>query len=407
MSSSQYGLGGFVLSSIYLSARIADIGNAYGIVALLKDITESKKSHDNILIKYFFAPQIPFILIFCLILGIYIPIDLRGLATSVFVLETYRLFLRYYLHTKFESKIVVTVELWSFLLFLVIVWGTYITSGILSPKVILTAHLFDSFCAVACLGTITLRHAWRLTRISPFAQKKKIVNCSYLVKNKVLPYLNRLTREVTSTNVLTPVYGMLFGYEKVSVFYFLGIATMAYQMIIKNTITYSGNALFAQLRYASTAEKNYAFYLIFEKLTLMTLIPLATIAVFYHDCIRFFDQTIIDLILGFLTLMSLDLIMHIYEQYYAIQDKPIKFFFFKSIEALSCLGIFYFGPTWSITDAFLAFIIIKIVTMMCVILQTYAAWGAFPRLYKISIALALTIGGSLIAKIIFYLIVMK
>ena len=58
MSNYHYGQMGFILSSIYLAIRIADIGNAYGTVPLLQDMNQSRKAFRYIVGNFFILPGI-------------------------------------------------------------------------------------------------------------------------------------------------------------------------------------------------------------------------------------------------------------------------------------------------------------------------------------------------------------
>lgn len=371
MSHYEYGQMGFVFSSVYLTVRFIDLGNSSGVVPLLQDITQSKQTFRRIVLKFFALPQIP-----CLILGnifIWTTVgpELRLFAGIVMLLETYRLFLRYLLHAQFKNQEVILIELSSFILFLSAAWIPFFYLHALSAYTVLLAHIADSSLATILLILLAHKQYNSLPEktSAPQPTAKKIFYA------KLYPYVGRLCREITSSNMLTPIYGLLFGYEKISIFYFLGIATTAYQMIIKNTITYSGNALIATLRDAHQDEKKIAFHMIAEKLILMLVIPLVGIAFFYHDLSAIIDPLILKLLFLFLILMGIDLLMHVYEQYYLVQDAAQRFFFFKAGEAVICAAILYLTPTWNILYAFILFIVIKLIVALAASLQAYNRWG--------------------------------
>ena len=327
MSSYAYGQTGFILSSIYLAVRIVDLGNAYSTVPLLHDMQRSKYVCKNLVLKFFLLPQLPIIIAGAVFLILRVcPETNWPLVVSIFILETYRLFLRYLLHAQFKNANVVAIELCSFALFLSCIWTPYFFWGTLTPTNILLAHLTDSSIATLFLGWITVIQYRNLPATS---NDDSLPPTQSIIASKIFTYFNRLSREITSSNVLTPLYAALFGYEKVSIFYFLGIATTAYQMIIKNTITYSGNALLAKLRHAPQQKKNLAFHLITEKLLLMLALPLIVLLMFYYDASKFIDHSLLLLLIGFLVLMGIDLVMHVYEQYYLVQEAAPKFFIFK------------------------------------------------------------------------------
>ncbi|MBM3887063.1 hypothetical protein FJ364_03970, partial [Candidatus Dependentiae bacterium] len=321
MTQYTYGQTGFILSSIYLGVRIVDLGNAYSTVPLLQEMQQSKKICKKLLLRYFFLPQFPILIAGAIFVAHKINYEVSTfLVISVFILETYRLFLRYLLHAQFKNSNVVLIELCSFTLFLSYIWLPYLLYGTLKPTNILFAHFIDSMFATICLIWLTITWYRKLPDAVVDERGSKPIK---IISSKIFTYFNRLGREITSSNVLTPLYASLFGYEKISIFYFLGIATTAYQMIIKNTITYSGNALLAQLRNATDQKKAYAFMLITEKLLVMLLIPLIVLCIFYQDAVKIIDSTILLLITGFLILMGIDLIMHVYEQYYLVQEAAL------------------------------------------------------------------------------------
>lgn len=398
MTSYSYGQVGFIFSSIYLAVRIADLGNAYSTVPFLHDLQRSQAICKNILIKFFLLPQLPIIILGAIFLCWRInPEEIKGIFIAcIFILETYRLFLRYLLHAQFKNSNVVIVELSSFILFLSCIWMPYWFFGLLSLKTILLAHFVDSLVATANLSWLSIKRYKELpakvdNEISPPLKS--------LIYGKIFTYLNRLSREITSSNVLTPLYATLFGFEKVSIFYFLGITTTAYQMIIKNTITYSGNALLAQLKNAPNKIKNHAFHLITEKLLLMLIPPLFVIMMLYKEITHFLDKSIVLMLIGFLILMGLDLIMYIYEQYYLVQDSAKTFFSLKMTESLVCLAIFYIGPKWSIVQAFSSFIAIKLLITFITMIHSYTVWNLKLKWHKIIVFTTIITALSLFLKL--------
>lgn len=397
MTSADYGQTGFILSTIYLAARIADFGNAYSTVPLLEDMRQSQKTYRIILGRFFLFPQFPALLVCACILSWYIPQANKGLIIAIFICETYRLFLRYLLHAQFKNSCVVIIELSSFAVFLISVWVPYIMNGTITPYTILVAHFADSILATTFLAGLSIYHYQSLPESRPNERLPSIWN---VLSNKIFPYFNRLSREITSSNVLTPVYGLMFGYERISIFYFLGIATTAYQMIIRNTITYSGNALMAQLRYASNEQKFQAFNMISEKLSIMLAIPLTITVVFYSNAAKIVDPQLLNLVFCFLTLMGIDLVMHIYEQYYLVQNAAQKFFAIKLIESIACLSVLYFGPTWSIMQAFSSFIFIKLSILLFTALQAFTTWHLYLRWRATALWLGITATASLAIKIL-------
>lgn len=397
MTSHNYGQTGFILSSIYLAARITDLGNAYSTVPLLQDMMRSKKNFRSLVGSFFLLPQIPALLLGATILSWYIAPELRGLTAAIFMLETYRLFLRYFLHAQFKNSFVVSIELCSFVLFLSAIWIPWFFTGTITPHSILIAHLADSAVATGLLAALSLQAYWQLPSTSTNDTLPSFRN---IMASKAYPYFNRLSREITSSNTLTPIYATLFGYANVSIFYFLGIATTAYQMIIKNTVTYSSNALLAQLRYESHEQKSYAFHMITDKLLPMLIIPTTVIALFYTTAAKFIDPTLLKLLFCFLILMGIDLVMHVYEQYYLVQDAARKFFILKMVESAACLTVFYFGPKWSILQAFATFIAIKIFIMLCTSLQAYNLWNLRFRVRNAALWAGIAAVASAVIKVV-------
>jgi hypothetical protein len=398
MTGYAYGQTGFILSSIYLAVRVVDLGNAYSTVPFLHDLQRSKTVCKSLLTKFFLLPQLPILFLGSLFLMWRVSPGISGtVVVSIFILETYRLFLRYLLHAQFKNANVVVIELSSFVLFLSCIWIPYFGWGYISPSAILLAHLADSLVATSCLGWISFK---RYKLLAAQSNDDSLPKTSTIIYSKLFTYLNRLSRELTSSNVLTPLYATLFGYEKVSIFYFLGIATTAYQMIIKNTITYSGNALLAQLRHASQQEKSHAFHMITEKLLLMLILPLTVLIMFYQESSRFIDQSMLLLLIGFMVLMGIDLVMHVYEQYYLVQDAAKKFFFLKMTESAACLAVFYAGPSWSITRAFASFITIKLVIAFCTIMHAYVTWALRIKWHKVGVYSCIATGVCLIIKLV-------
>jgi hypothetical protein len=396
MTSYTYGQTGFILSSIYLAVRIVDLGNAYSTVPMLHDIQRSKAVCKELITKFFLLPQLPVIFFGTMLLIWRVCPEISWLLiSSIFILETYRLFLRYLLHAQFKNANVVVVELGSFSLFLGCIWIPYLFGRTLTPSSILLAHLADSSVATVFLGLIT---AIQYEKLPTTSKDDSLPSARRIIISKIFTYLNRLSREITSSNVLTPLYASLFGYEKVSIFYFLGIATTAYQMIIKNTITYSGNALLAKLRHAPKEEKSLAFNLITEKLLLMLALPLIVFLMFYYDAAKIIDHSLLLILIGFLVLMSIDLVLHVYEQYYLVQESAPKFFIFKLTESAACMAVFYFGSTWSMTQAFASFIVIKFFITLCTAIHAYAKWGLFIIWRKVITCIVITTIVSFVIK---------
>jgi len=389
----EYGLIASTLSFIYLVTKFADFGASTSILPFFHLFIKSKQNFKQLFFKFYLLPHIPLLLFTAIttstFLAFYSPSNIDTLTllaiSSTIILESIKSFLRLFLYTSLECKRTVFIDVSSFLLFLFLVWIPYLfLNSPITLKSILFFHIIDSLMVTIIFSSLFYKIYKNLPSEAlnlPVKIKERII------KAKVFNYLLRLSREVFTSNFLTPFFALKFGFEYAGLFYLAAVIAHFIQSMFKISVGYLGNAILANLKNNTPYEKQRAFELLTQKLS--TLIsPLIIILFINHSKILRYancsdlSMATMGLALLFLTIQIIDFITSLYEQFYVMEEQSFKFFCYKALEfTIFYVFISYSKHSQSLSTILLGIISIKMLSFAIVALNAYSNWQIKPKFH--------------------------
>lgn len=390
-----YGLLGSTLSIIYLSSKIADFGASTSLPAVFNVMTKSRKYFRFILWRHYLRPHIPLIIIVALtataMYGQKFSSQYAVLIIMIIFFETIRYFLRLFLHASFKSKSVVIIEVVLFLSFVIIIWSPHLIWGQpLSLHAILIAHVIDS-CTCVALFLITLAQFYRTLPEQTDAQEPSLLKTKNLISTKATTYTLRLTRDLFTSNFLTPLLALKCGFGQAGIFYLATTIVSALQSIIKQSIHYPAHGLLSRLKECPLETKKKAFSMLCQKLTRL----ITPVVIFLMINYRIFLEqpssflattqptittTTLAIALTFLLISLIESFFMLYEQFYILENASARLCFFKILE----FGLFYFLVIQSHHNSIVLFVLtiatIKLLSFTLTTLNAFTRWQIIPSI---------------------------
>lgn len=384
-----YGFVGSLFSIVYLATRIADFGATNSIPPFHNLFTRNKQNFKQFLTHYSLIPHLPLILAGAfIVLSLAIkksdlvspPLYLFVLPTIV-VLETIRSFFRQLLHTIFKSKVIVIAELIIFIIYLLVIWIPFLFGTPLTLNLIFIPHLADSLLALIVFGYM-IRKFYHELPSGKLELPSKL--WKRLTFTKTHNYLLRISRHMFTSNFLTPLFALKFGLKSAGIFYFASTLASMVQAIIRSLVSYSGGALFANLKDSPQAEKKAAFNLLCEKLVHVIAPVIIFLSINYRAIIRLgssanMTNVTLSLALLFLIISFTEFFFVLYEQFYIIEEAAGKLFVFKLLELAIFYGLITAGTNESQISTLLSIIVIRFVSFAIIAVNAYYNWRITPN----------------------------
>jgi hypothetical protein len=412
MPTALYGTMGSIFSIIYLVTYIADLGATNSLPPFIQLITKSKYNFKTFIIKYCLVPHSP-IIIACATGARYVAMNKFSnlpdlwLIPCIICLETIRTFLRMLLHATFLSKYVVSIELTILAGYLAITWTPVILLDLpVTLNTIFIPHLIDSAVCVTAFLVLLIKYYRNLPdgKLSLDSSLSK-----RLVKTRTFNYLLRVTRNMFTSNFLTPLFAWRFGLVSAGTFYIASIIVNALQSVIKSTVWYPGSALLANVKEASQETKLQAFANINSKLTNLLAPIIIIIALNINGIIKMgmmpsITSESIALALLFLLISFAEFFFLLYEQLYIIEEAANKLFLFKVIELLALYLLIRHNIVYSPATTLVSLIVVRALSFSIIAVNAWNTWKASLRFYTsrwvVGISIVLGIVLSLISKYI-------
>jgi len=383
-----YGAMGSLFSLIYLVTYIADLGATNSIPPFLNLITKSKQNLHSFLLRYSLAPHLPIVVICACIATIIAirtinPLPVLFIIPSIIILETIRQFLRLFLHTTFQSKRVVSLEIIIFFIYLATIWIPYFFfNAQLTLNYLFGIHLIDSIVCVALFSFFVVSYQknlpeHRTTSFPPSLGKK-------LVVTRLFNYLLRVSRNMFTSNFLTPLFAVKYGLTSAGLFYFASTLANSAQAIAKSVIGYSGSALLANLKDSTQEAKKEAFGLISQKLIYVVLPIILCLGINYKAIMALSKSPNItfytlSLLLLFIVISFSEFFFMLYEQFYIIEDAASKLFFLKLFELMTFYMCIASPITTSPIRTLIGIICIRSTSFMIIALNAWYTWKIKPN----------------------------
>lgn len=388
----EYGIISSCLAFTYFLTKFTDLGASSSLLPFFSLIVKSKQNFKSLLFKYYLLPHISLTTIIVIITTALLhqtklpqPISTTTLylITIVVILETIRSFLRLFMYTALQTRVVVFIEVATFLGFVLSVWMPYLIFNIpISFNSVFIPHFIESAVSVFFL-IIFLMNFYKKLPDKPKNIPSNIL--SRTLKTKALNYTLRLSREFFSTHFLTPFFAFRFGLEYAGIFYFSTVLAHSIQSVFKVSVGYMGNALFATLKDENSSEKQLAFSILCHKMSRI-LIPITIFLIINlknilkHALVSNINTMVFILPLLFLFILIIDFVMTIYEQLYIAEEKAEIFLIFKILEFLIFIALIKLTSAQTPIPIFLIGIIfIKILCFMLVSFNAFKHWKVVPK----------------------------
>ena len=228
---------------------------------------------------------------------------------------------------------------------------------------------------------------------------------SRALKMRTFDFFLRLSRDLFTTNVLTPLFAFKFGLQQAGLFYLISTISISLQTVIKAAVGHPGNALFAALKNRSFIEKQEAFGLLVTKL-MTIVIPCIIFTGFNYPLLHHYsilknctERTILTIVVYFFLIIS-ELFFILYEYLYIIEEAVYKLFFFKFIEFVFFYLFIVMYHHDSPLPLLLTLIGIRILSFLLIALHAFYSWKIKP-LMQIKVELvAASLGLALIGLLI-------
>lgn len=387
LSTVDYGAMGSLFSLIYLVTYIADLGATNSIPPFLHIFVQSRSTFKSFLIRYSLIPHTPLLFI-CATGGTIFalsklsPLPYLFIIPAIIILETIRSFMRVLLHTTFQAKRAVVVELTILILYLFTIWAPFVIfNSPITLNRIFIPHLVDSIITVACFAFLIMKFYKTL----PIDESKHLpaTLAKRLLITRLFNYLLRVSRNMFTSNFLTPLFAIKFGLAAAGVFYFASILANAIQAMVKAVIGYSGNALLASIKESGQSVKKEAFNILCQKLIRLTAPFVIFLAINHKAIIKLSvapnaTSHTISLCLLFLIISFSEFFFILYEQFYVIEEAANKLFFFKLLELSIFYGLITSEVISSPATTLVGLICIRLVSFTIIAINAFYYWRIKP-----------------------------
>ena len=405
-----YGMIGSTLGLLYFTTKIADFGTTFSLPPFFHLFSKSKNGFKKLFFVHFLLPQSPIIILASLAATYFYRqklithSSLFFLFPIIIILETVRSFFRYFLNFYFKTKTVVLLELTTFFSYVASMWLCVLVFNYpISLNLTFTLHTLESGIVVLIFALLTYSIYKKIPNQEgelPEGVGKRILNM------RVFNYLLRISKDLFTRNFLTPLFALKFGFEQAGFFFFAGTIATSIQSIIKYSIGYSGNALFANIKQSPQSVKKEAFDLLCRKLTKIVAPIIIFLLLNYKFVMKIGKAgnptlTTFALFLMFLILILAEFFLLLYEQFYIIEEASRKLFFFKALEFI-LLYIAISSKTSSTPLMLLTnMLIIRLISFIIIAINAYFNWKIWPRVRAEIRYLAGCTAGALIFSFIF------
>lgn len=379
-----YGLLGSLLSIIHLGTHLADWGMTNSITPYLQLFLQSKQHWRKLFFQYTLVPHFPLIILtgflsifFVKATTLIISPLVLALLLLLIILETIQAFMRQLLYALFKTISVAMTEVGLLATRILFLWVLHFCTNMhISLELIIWSHLVNTVICLA-LFSITLLKVYQAL---PETCQKPFINPGWrLLVNRLNNYFLRLTRNIFTTQFITPLFAIQFGLKTAGLFFIASKLAKTVQAAVKLSIGYSGNGLLAQVKDQPLSIKRDTFALLSNKLcsliipACMLFIPLSIGALQTHYLSNISAQVLI-LSLLFLLITFFEFFFMLYEQWYILEEASQRLFLVKILELgilFFLIRFFIFAPIHFLSTL----IILRIIHFGFIAITAYKRWG--------------------------------
>ncbi len=392
LTKSVYGLIGSTFSLIYFATKVADSGATQTLPPFYYVLMKNKKNFIELIGKYFIGPQILIGIIVsylttCFYQQHLLPspyqISFIIVIPMLIMLETTRGFLRCFLHFSCKSRLVVCIESCSFTLYVMSIWiGFWCGLWPITLSVILLFHLIES--TVIVLFFIVCTQAIYKKLDQPTEELKLPPKTGTRFWHaRIFNYILRLSRELFTSHFITPLFAFKFGFNEVGLFYFVGAIMTSLQSIIKVSLGYSANMLFANIKNDTVAIKKKVFIVLSEKIVKIIIPIIILFGVLSKGVIKFYQThsmfpSSVVLLFIFSIIVITEFFVILYEQFYIVEEASQKLFLLKIVEYISYYLFIIAYQSSSLIESLVRISLLRIISLTFMAYNAHSTWRIKP-----------------------------
>lgn len=331
ISQIDFGIVGTLFATIFLLAKCADMGSAYSIAPFFSAVSQDKKNFKEFIVIRSLLPMLSLLLVGLALFNrllpqaYHVPAYLKTIVVCIGVLESCRSFFRQFLHTAFKSQAIVISEFTLFIGYLCGVWGAYYFLHIpLTPTLIFGLFLIDSSLAILFF----LYQAYCMYQQLPATSLQQQPSWKRIIGLRISNFFIRMSTNLSTTNILTPLFAITFGLKSAGIFYLISTITMAIQAIIKASIGHPGNALLATVKHQGLTTKQEAFSLLSTRFLIVILgiiiaLWVASPYLWFSYGLDHYTPATLALVGAYVVITISDLFVSLYEYFYILEESMI------------------------------------------------------------------------------------
>lgn len=208
---------------------------------------------------------------------------------SIIATESIKKTTKIVLQLAFAFRVTVYGELASIVSYIILVWGGYWFGYSLDVGLIFTTMLIVA--SMEMVWFLFNLHRWYKTLPSTIDNVPSISRRIY--KNRLLNYLNQLSKLIISGNFLVPFFASIFGFEYAGILKLATNITHSITIVLEKIFVTTSNVLFANVKHAHISIKRKVFYFVTNRTSYIL-----------YSCLAFF-------FVNYLILMQLSSLPHI------------------------------------------------------------------------------------------------
>lgn len=379
-----YGLIGTLFSTIFLAVGLVNLGFDASLSTFFLDACRSKQNFRRMVGLHCIPNGIGLgVVMVCL------PYALSGnlfedcnlfLIMAIILLESCKKMIRAVLHTAFFNKQTAVVELAQLLLYVVFVWGGYLSGVALNARLVIAGLFLSALFAT----TLLLYYLYLLYKALP-DQQEPVYALPVLYKYRFYAALLAWHRQLFSGNALVVLSAFSFGLPTAGTIKIMSSIIHAVTLCIQKVFGSTTDALLAHVKYEQSDYKKNAFMFISQQMHT---------ALYAILCFSLMMMGVYYVYIGYpvapaVTLsLVLIFVIHILEQFFTSYDS----FFIAEARSkellmlyLFILGVVYSCVYFSVCKTPLSFlqllVVARISALVTLQVLSYRWWNISPRLH--------------------------
>jgi len=387
-----YGLSGTILSLLYLTVMITNIGFDQTIGPFFSYYSSSRDSFKHLFLYQLVIQMVLLGLSGTFLVGLLgswfstyqlISVGTGSVIVATVISEGVKRSTRTLMQVSFKNKATSLIEVTSMILYGSIVWSWYLLVGQITIPVLLSALLISSLAGLMSIGTLTMRWYQYLPAQASTRYTQSIRN--RIIKSRLVSWAYGITQQLFSSNTIIPLIATHAGLQQAGTFTMINSLVSSITGIFNKIAGYPSLAALAHTKYQSIPVKQETFrFISTEIMNIMYSIGLF-IAINRHTLItrqalKGASPDLIVPIYLYIGIILLEYAIIGYEKFYLNEEKPEYLVGMHiGIIAIAC-GIIMTGSSWGLTTILGTLACIRILSFVALAALSYRHWGIRPSL---------------------------